>query len=568
MTKALSAYAARSCPTRTHFDVVEPTTPLPPNTFHRLFIDAGVSHEAAMVDLLLRGTPTAVVIERSLPVARREQLTRDALISAAPLIVGARLGDQSRVGEPDVLVYASTVAGTPRYAPLDIKTHQVLTTTASGANIAEQQLTAVALPHDPLTHAYGRQSGATRRTLIQLAHYHTLLATAGFGVDGQGLVGIIGAEQTAVWFSLDDPIGRHDATDGTTHNPVSVAEIYRHEFALRQAIAADALHNENAATQSRLAPPVSNPECPHCPWREHCNTLWQARNDVSLLPRVDRHLWMRLHAAGLDTIDALAAFDLRHSVAGITRTTLQGLSDQARARGGSQVAYRRRDVGAIEVPRADVEVDVDMENVEQGAYLWGLYVTDRTDNDSIARGYHAFADWNPDAQIASHHAFGAFWKYLTLLRDTCQTNGLTFVAYCWSEHAENLWLRNGAKAHGVADEVEAFIGSDAWVDLYDVVRQQLVTGRSNGLKTFAPLTGFAWRDQQASGDQAIVWWQHAVDHTTDSASRQLWQTRLLTYNEDDVKATWHVRNWLDVNRNTLLSIKSRSSEPTQGITSQ
>jgi len=554
MIPPLSAYAARSCPTRTHFDVVRPVTPSPPDTFQRLLMDAGVAHEQAVFDALARAWPTAVTIDRSLPPRTREQLTREALNGGVPLIIGPRLSDAIRVGEPDVLLHVATEGDYHRYAPLDVKTHEVLTTTPSGANIVEQELTELAWPGATDVRAYGRQSGATRRTLIQLAHYHTLLADAGFGADGDPWVGILSRDFTAVWFRLDDPIGRHDATDGSTHNPVSVAAIYTLEFALRRAIAVDADSDELAATRSRLAPPVSNPECPHCPWRQHCDSLWQAREDVSLLPRVDRHIWMTLHAAGLDTIPALAAFDTRHDVPGITRTTLQALSDQARARIGPHVAYRRRGVGEVHVPRADVEVDVDMENVEGGAYLWGLYVTDHNESGLFASGYHAFADWNRDPQTASNSAFATFWVYLTQLRDTARQHGMTFAAYCWSEHAENLWLRHGGQALGVSDEVETFIASDEWVDLYDVVRRQLITGKSNGLKTFAPLTGFIWRDNDAGGEQAIVWWQHAVDTDTDESAKAIWRERLLCYNEDDVKATLHVRNWLSEHRDTLASI--------------
>jgi len=548
----LNAYAARSCPTRTHFDVVGPSTPEPPDTLQRLLINDGFAHEKAVFDVLSRAWPNAVVIDRSVDSTTREQLTRDAMTSGVPLILGGRLACDVRVGEPDILVRV-TCDGQSGYAPIEIKTHEVLTITPSGAQIIEQPITDMGWP-DGEARPYGRQSGATRRTLIQLAHYQALLDTLGFALDTKLWVAIISTELNAVWFCLDDAIGRHDDTNGQSHNPVSVNEIYRLEFAFRHAIAIAAKDDPDAATRSTLAPPVSNPECPHCPWRAHCNELWVQRDDVSLLPRVDRHVWTALHKAGLDTIPKLAAHDTRHAVAGFTHATLVGLSASARARRGEAVIYRRRGITSLNLPRADVEVDIDMENVEDGAYLWGLLVTDHTDSNLFDGGYHAFYDWDVNALDASRQAFAAMWEHLTLLRDTAKTNGMTFAAYCWSQQAENQWLRKNAHTFDIGDDVEAFIASDEWVDLYDVVRRQLITGRSNGLKTFAPLTGFAWRDAEAGGEQAIVWWQHATNDATSQAERDTWRQRLLTYNEDDVRATWHLRNWLDTHPDTLPSI--------------
>lgn len=551
MTK-LNAYAARSCPTRTHFDVVRPVTPAAPDTLQRMLIDAGIEHEKAVFDALSRAFPNAVMIDASVDAVIRETLTREAISNQAPLICGGRFTDDVRVGEPDILV-KTIQDGHVGYAPVEIKTHEMLTTTPSGARIVQQPLNELAWPADE-PRPYGRQSGATRRTLIQLAHYQALLASLGQRVAGEPWVGMIGTDLTVVWFCIEDPIGRHDDTAGQIHNPVSVNEIYTLEFAYRQAIAADAATDVDAATGSRLAPPVSNPECPHCPWRQHCNRLWEERDDVSLLPRVDRHVWTALHAAGLDTIPALATYDTRHALAGFTKDTLQGLSDQARARIGTDPVYRRRDVAAVHVPRADIEIDVDMENVEDGAYLWGLYLTDNTNSGLFTGGYTAVYDWDRDANAASRRVFVGMWEQLTLLRDMARANGMTFAAYCWSQQAENQWLKRGATAHGLSDEVDAFIASYEWVDLYEVVRRQLITGRSNGLKTFAPLTGFHWRDSQAGGEQAIVWWQQATDPNQPQSEQERMRTRLLTYNEDDVRATFHVRNWLYANRDSLPSI--------------
>ena len=144
------------------------------------------------------------------------------------------------------------------------------------------------------------------------------------------------------------------------------------------------------------------------------------------------------------------------------------------------------------VQRADIEVDVDMENTNDGCYLWGALVTDRRVAVPTA-SYVAFASWDPDIESGELLAFKDFWSWFADLRAKASGEGASFKAYCYSKSAEQGQMTRMADRIGLRDEVDEFLASADWVDLLKVVRNQLITGRSMGLKETAPLAGFAWR---------------------------------------------------------------------------
>jgi predicted RecB family nuclease len=104
--------------------------------------------------------------------------------------------------------------------------------------------------------------------------------------------------------------------------------------------------------------------------------------------------------------------------------------------------------------------------------------------------------------------------------------------------------------------VDEFWAANEWVDLLEVVRAQLITGRSMGLKETAPLAGFAWRSGDSEGTLAIVKYDQAIDEETGPAGRAAAQEWILEYNEDDVRATAALREWLDGPARDLPSIAS------------
>jgi predicted RecB family nuclease len=229
-------------------------------------------------------------------------------------------------------------------------------------------------------------------------------------------------------------------------------------------------------------------------------------------------------------------------LSGVKVGYLPGLIDQARAAVSGRV-FRARGLERIQVPRADVEVDVDMENCDASVYLWGTW---SCGPDGMPGGYQPFVDWTPLDGNVEAQLFARFWAWLMQLRDSTVGSGDTFAAYCYSS-AENTQMRRiaaGSEVGPSLDEVDCFIASPEWVDLLTVMRGQLVTGGSLGLKQVAPLAGFHWRDEDPGGDQSMVWYERAVNNS-EAEVRGENRARLLAYNEDDVKATEAVREWLE-----------------------
>lgn len=260
----------------------------------------------------------------------------------------------------------------------------------------------------------------------------------------------------------------------------------------------------------------------------------------------------RFAEVGIHTVADLARLDpFTASYSGEPCGHLPTVIDHARAATAGR-PFLARGLRKPEVPRADVEVDVDMENVEEGVYLWGTLVSGSEpalQAVGLRPGYQPFWDMeapmNPSTQAA---VFTRFWDWLSDIRTGCATTGLSFAAYCYTsaEHQKMVQIVEAAPA-GLGlpsrQEVDGLVRSPQWVDVYDVVRTSLVVGHGLGLKRIAPLAGFGWRDDDAGGLQSMTWYREALDNP-DPEVQAFNRSRLLAYNEDDVRATLAVRDWL------------------------
>jgi predicted RecB family nuclease len=138
--------------------------------------------------------------------------------------------------------------------------------------------------------------------------------------------------------------------------------------------------------------------------------------------------------------------------------------------------------------------------------------------------------------------FEQFWAWLSQLRILAADGGMKLRVYCYNERAEDAQLRRIPDQLGTRDEVEAFIGSDEWVDLMQVFELHMITGGPTGLKSVAPLAAFGWEVADPGGDVSMAYYDDAVS-TTEADLSGAARNWLLTYNRNDLEVTRALRDW-------------------------
>ncbi len=590
----LDAYAARSCPVKTH-NAFDPTVPIPPvESGGRLveLFDGASGFEAVVLEQLITACHGRVVDLRLLaehPSEERTAACLAAMASGAEVIIAGLLpvdGPGHRVGRPDLLVRgADSSAGTPAYHPAAVKWHKIIErarpplTEQPSSSGGQGDHPPSAGQHEPPsvvcfstladpTPAAARplpghalRLGSRAADFLQLAHYHRMLQACGFaaapaqgaviGTDGvaPGLVEGLGPGPVLAWADLDRPSVR---TFSRSHPEGwrlrSLLERYDFELAFRVAIA-DVAARQTGHPETDPPPlvrPIVNAECGRCHWWEHCRPQLDP-DDVSL--RIDKGALdsreiVTLRRHGVDTVTDLAGVDLDHLLTWYLPEVTHRSGAETRIRTAARRArmlldgrwFDRETSGPIEVPAAEVEIDFDIESAANGrVYLWGFLVQP-ADGRSVYHEFSRFADLDEPAELdLAREAFE--W-----LRSVVEA-GESVVVYHYSGYEV-------AKIRGLADRAgdplldwAAAYAEEHFVDLLEIVKTHYFGVAGLGLKLMAAHAGFSWRDDDPGGLNSQVWFAEAV-HAESPPARAAARQRVLEYNEDDVIATSQLRAWL------------------------
>lgn len=253
------------------------------------------------------------------------------------------------------------------------------------------------------------------------------------------------------------------------------------------------------------------------PWTSYSQRIAQDNQDVSLLYGLGRSVRERLHAIGVYTLDDLRAADKETllSVKGVGAGTYNKWVQHLRA-------FEQGEPVKLEEPRlpeAEREIFFDIEgDTELGVdYLYGLL----EDGEFTA----FWADGPDDEQ----RMWERFLAYVDALDDA--------AIYYYAPY-EKQSIRRMRKRYGCPDELYEKLQS-MLVDLFPVVKRCFALPlTSYSIKPVASYLGFEWRAQDAGGANSMQWYRSYLD------GQQELKQKILDYNEDDVRATQVLLDWL------------------------
>ncbi len=512
---------------------------------------------------------TALVDERFLNLAglglSARQLigaTLEAMDAGFEVIAGGQLPDDvagGRTGKPDLLIRGGHRRhdGSFGYLPADIKHHATLQASAKGEYLSSTL-------SDPSFESATSQKGAKPKNReadpIQLAHYWRMLAACGRNADTRPVGAIVGTDEKyggpmLVWHELDVPTFRtfsRSQPKGVALRTALDRHDHEHSFRIKIAEVARQRHGTANDPEPIVAPIYIN-ECNSCPWFDYCMAQLGER-DASTAGRLSAREWLALKSVlGIDTKEQLAALDpgaVDRAYFAEVANSRQAVERLRKAVTTAQMQLageylRRTTVGSIPVPRADLEIDLDVEwDRDNHVYLWGMLVSNRL---SGRIDFEHISGWD-SLDAASNSALAAkFWLRISSLVRDAEEAGHSVLIYHYSS-TEKSHFRSLVEAAvdpdlpGIED-ADQFMAT-YFVDEYPLVTEHFVGRESLGLKAVAVHgADFNWRDEDPGGLQSQLWLDEARN-AADPADRLAARERILEYNEDDVRATAAVREWL------------------------
>ncbi|MFM2311579.1 MAG: hypothetical protein RLZZ04_855 [Cyanobacteriota bacterium] len=273
---------------------------------------------------------------------------------------------------------------------------------------------------------------------------------------------------------------------------------------------------------------ISRQRCSLCNWYGYCHQVAKASEHLSLIPGVTPKRYEYLQSLGVNTVQSLVNIAPVHLEETLGYDVAQQLKQQINAIQSDRPVVRANFdlVNTQPIPSEAIELyfDIEAEPERQTDYLLGVLLVDRINN---TEQFHAFLAENLEDE-------GKIWQefldFIALYPDA--------PIFHYSEYEADT-IKRLAQLYDTPRKQKKEILSRL-VDLHLWVTEAVIFPvESYSLKALANWIGFYWRETTGSGDQSVCWYDQWLQ-TQDRALLDL----ILSYNEDDCRATRCLKDWL------------------------
>lgn len=287
--------------------------------------------------------------------------------------------------------------------------------------------------------------------------------------------------------------------------------------------------------------PVGWTKCGGCGFRDHCWPKAIAEQDVSLVYDLDQSLARELHSQGVLNISGLLEQFDKAKLSEFKRPWGSRLQKVGKKAGmilaRAKVMTRKKELVIAEpdIPNFDHYVMFDLEGMPphldeiDKIYLWGMQVFGKTEGDFMP-AVAGFGE-NGDRE--------GWFRFLELSESIFRQFGdLPFVHWHHYErtHIDSYVKRFGDPA-GIAARVRANL-----LDLLPIARESVLLPLSSySLKEVEKHVGFKRTQTEFGGSWSMAQFIEATE-TSDEALRNKLIDDILTYNREDLAATWAAEN--------------------------
>ena len=305
----------------------------------------------------------------------------------------------------------------------------------------------------------------------------------------------------------------------------------------------DVLNNYLNMVLSRQEPEVfiARQKCNLCQWHSYCLDVARSQNHISLIPGVTPTRYLRLQEINLTTVQTLAKAtpeqlevypEFAEGIAlQIIKQAESNSDNKAIKRWEEFISFEKwikifQDNYQNKLKKFPVEIYFDIEaqpelNLD---YLHGILVIDHRSNQQ--KFYPFLAENQTQEELIWKQFLELVWMYpIAPIFHFCDYEPKTIKRLAMVYHTPDyLWK----------PVLNRFIDLHA-----KMIETVTLPVESYALKPVAKWLGFEWRDPTANGAQSVCWYEQWLK----TGDRSLLDA-IVQYNEDDCRATFHIKEWL------------------------